>query len=334
MISPYALLAFLPACLFLLSLLYLDSYKLVRFRTVVQLVVIGAVMAAVSLFLNDVIEGRGVDRGTVLRLIAPAIEELLKGLPLLLLIRRKRIGFAIDAAINGFAVGTGFALLENLYYVSTLPNAHAALWVVRGFGTALMHGGTTAIMAMTTVAIAERHRSDALWTFLPGFLTAFIVHSLFNHFVFSPIASTVLIVLVLPPLVILVFNQSERYLQSWVGSGFDLDAELVRTIGSGEFGQSPAGDYLRSLRDHFDGPVMADLLCYVRLRSELSLRAKGVLMLHENGFSVKRDPAVDAKLAELRYLKRSIGKTGELALAPVLNRSSHDLWQLQMLESE
>jgi len=332
MISVHALLAFLPVSLFLLSLLYLDSYKLVRFRTVVQLVIIGAIAAALSLYLNDVIEDAGVDRRIVLRFVAPAIEELLKGLPLLLLIRRKRIGFLIDAAINAFALGTGFALLENLYYLSTLQTAHAVLWIVRGFGTALMHGGAVAIMAMTTVAIAERKKTDAWWIALPGLAMAFIVHSLFNHFVLSPIASTVLIVLVLPPLVILVFNQGERYLQSWLGSGFDLDAELVRAIQSGEFGHSPAGDYLRSLRAHFEGAVMADMLCYLRLRSELSLRAKGVLMLHENGFAVKKDPDLDAKLAEMRYLKLSIGKTGELALAPILHHSTHDLWQLQMLE--
>lgn len=332
MISDHALLAFLPVTLFLLSLLYLDSYKLVRFRTVIQLVVIGAIAAAISLYINDVIEDAGMERRMVLRYAAPAVEEFLKCLPLLVLIRRKRVGFLVDAAINGFAVGTGFALLENVYYLGTLQTAHAAIWIVRGFGTALMHGGAVSIMAMTTVAITERKRIDAWWTAVPGFVMAFVVHSLFNHFVLSPIASTVAIVLVLPPVVVLVFHQSERYLQSWLGSGFDLDSELVRAIQSGEFGQTPAGDYLRSLGEHFEGAVMADMLCYLRLRSELSLRAKGVLMMHENGFEVRKDPDVDSKLEELRFLKKSIGKTGELALAPILHHSTHDLWQLQMLE--
>ena len=332
MITVHALLAFLPVSLFLLSLLYLDSYKLVRFRTLVELVIIGAAAAALSLYLNNAVEDMGVDRQTVLRFVAPAVEEILKAVPLIILIARKRIGFLVDAAINAFAVGTGFALLENLYYLGELEDAHAALWIVRGFGTALMHGGTVAIMAMATLAVCERQKSDAAWTVFPGLAFAFIVHSMFNHFMLSPIASTVAIVVILPPLIVLVFAQSERYLQTWLGSGFDLDAELVRAIRSGEFGQSPAGDYLRSLRQHFKGEVMADMLCYLQLRTELSLRAKGMLMLNENGFSMKRDPDIEAKLEELRYLKRSIGKTGELALAPILHNSSRDLWQLQMLE--
>jgi protease PrsW len=332
MIFSHLALALLPVCLFLLSLIYLDSYKLVRLQTITQLVIVGCIVAALSLFLNWILETHGVDRRLLLRFGAPAVEEILKALPLVFLIRTKRIGFLIDAAIFGFAIGTGFAVVENFYYLSTLTHASPALWIVRGFGTAIMHGGTSAILAMTTVALTERKQSDAPWLFVPGLLMAFAIHSLFNHFVVSPVASAIVIVLLLPPMLVLVFTQSERYLQSWLGSGFDLDSELLRIIGSGEFGQSPAGEYLQSLGDHFDGAVLADMLCFLRMHSELSLRAKGVLMLHENGFPVKKDPDIAEKLAELRYLEKSIGKTGELALAPIMNRSSHDVWQLRMLE--
>ena len=41
----------------------------------------------------------------------------LKALIVVVLIRTHRIGFLVDAAILGFAVGTGFALVENLYYL-------------------------------------------------------------------------------------------------------------------------------------------------------------------------------------------------------------------------
>jgi RsiW-degrading membrane proteinase PrsW (M82 family) len=329
-----AVLAFLPVCLFLLSLVYLDSFKLVRFRTIAQLLALGCAAAIVSLIINHLLERNGVSHRFVIRFGAPAIEEILKGLPLLLLLRAKRIGFLIDAAIAGFAIGTGFALIENLYYLTVL-SAHGqpALWIVRGFGTAVMHGGTTAILAITTSVVSERKHSDALWLVIPGLLMAFALHSVFNHFIFSPVVSTAIIVVVLPPLLVMVFSQSEQYLREWLGSGFDLDADLLRALREGEFGESPAGKYLHSLRDHFDGPVVADMLCYLRLHSELSLRAKGVLMLRENSFKVKKDADVAAKLAELRYLQHNIGKTGELALAPILRERSRDLWQLRMLES-
>src|SRR5262249_5956589 len=153
----------------------------------------------------------------------------------------------------------------------------------------------------------------------------------FNHFIVSPALSALAIILVLPPLLILVFSQSERYLQEWLGTGFDLDSELLQAMSSGQFAESRARQYLQPLRDHFEGAVVADMLCYLRLQTELSLRVKGVLMMRENGFPVKKDAEVTEKLNELKYLKQSIGKTGELALGPLLHRSPQDLWQLQVL---
>ncbi|MGI8896222.1 MAG: GAF domain-containing protein [Casimicrobiaceae bacterium] len=71
-----------------------------------------------------------------------------------------------------------------------------------------------------------------------------------------------------------------------------------------------------------------------RLHTELALRAKGILMMRENGFHIPADEATRARFAELHYLERSIGKTGLLALKPMLQGSSKDLWQLHMLEDE
>ena len=325
------LLAFVPVLLFLIGLLYLDSYKLVPLRTVLSLIAAGALIAGISFVGNQSFR---VDPHIVRRFIGPAVEEILKAVPIVILLRRRRIGFLIDAAICGFAVGAGFALAENVYYMSALHTTQPALWVVRGFGTAMMHGGTTAIVAMTAKLLADRKESDAIWVALPGIIAAFAIHAMFNQFVLSPAMSTVVIVLVLPPLMVMVFSQSESVLQQWLGTGFDLEADLLRTIHSGEFADSRAGRYLQSLRDHFDGPVVADMLCYLRLRAELSLRAKGVLMLRENGLPVKRDEETAGKLAELRYVKSTIGKTGELALAPILQHSRHDVWQLRILERE
>jgi hypothetical protein len=78
--------------------------------------------------------------------------------------------------------------------------------------------------------------------------------------------------------------------------------------------------------------VVADLLCYLRLYTELALRAKGNLLMSESGFDVPVDEATTAKFAEMRYLEKSIGRTGLLAIHPMCHMSHKDLWQLNMLE--
>lgn len=327
-------LSFFPVTIFLCALLYLDSYKLVRLRTIVVLIALGGAAAAISYFMNSTLStALSLEPKLLARYVAPVIEEVAKMLPLLLLLRARRIGFLVDASIFGFAIGTGFALLENIYFLWALENSTTALWVVRGFGTAIMHGGTTAIFAIVTKTLMERKEREALWLALPGLTIAVAIHSSFNHFVISPAASAVAIMFILPPLLIFSFAQSEKFMQSWLGTGFDVDTQLLEAMKSGNFVETRVGRYLQSLREHFDGAVLADMLCYVRLYAELSLRAKGILMMREAGFDVKPDEELVANLAELQYLRKSIGRTGELALAPVLQRSSHDQWQLEMLKS-
>jgi len=326
------LLGLAPVSLFLLGLVLLDSYKLVRPRLVVFLLGSGILAALLSLVINQWLASRfNLDMRTLARFAAPAVEESLKGLPVLVLLKRRRIGFLVDAAICGFALGAGFALAENIYYFQALPGSALTLWVVRGFGTAVMHGGTTAILGMVAKTLIEHSDHEPAWRALPALFLAVAIHAGFNQFFFPPMVSALVVIALLPPALMFTFERSERRLRSWLGSGFDLDAELIGAIRGGSFAETPTGLYLQSLANHFQGPVLADMLCYIRLYAELSMRAKGMLMLRENGLPVPSDPQMPEKLAEFDFLRKSIGRTGQLALAPILQASAEDIWQLRLL---
>jgi len=149
--------ALLPVLTFLAGLLYLDSYKLVRMRTMLAVLACGAVVAVATYPVNAfLLKVSGLDVPTFTRYVGPIAEELLKAAVIVVLISTHRIGFLVDAAIFGFAVGTGFSLVENLYYLEEARNATMATWIVRGFGTALMHGGATALLGVVALALLER----------------------------------------------------------------------------------------------------------------------------------------------------------------------------------
>jgi len=323
----------LPVSLFLIVLVYLDSYKLVRLGTVLLATAAGGVAAVASYFANDLglqITGLGITAYS--RYISPLVEEALKGIILVYLIRQHRIGFPVDAAIFGFAAGTGFAMIENLYYLGVMRDAHFAVWVVRGFGTAIMHGGATAIFGIVAHTLSEERQSTGPGVLLPGFILAALTHSAFNHFLFAPMLSTVGILILLPPLLLFVFHKSELSLRRWLAVDFDADTELLELINSGDFSDSKIGRYLDSIREHFKPEVLFDMLCYLRLHTELSMRSTGMLMLRESGFEVEPDEEIRSMLQELRFLESSIGRTGRRAVRPFLRVSSRDMWQLFMLE--
>jgi len=326
-----ALLGLAPVACFLGALVFLDSYKLVRFGLVLGVVASGMAVAVAAYYVNGFFLGElPVSFDAYTRYCAPLVEEALKALVIVALLRANRLGFLVDAAILGFATGTGFAMVENLFYLQLAPGASMGTWLVRGFGTAMMHGGATAIFGVIAMAMLERNRARPIAVVL-GFALAVLLHSAYNHFFFSPLASTAGIALALPLLLQLVFAKSEAAVGSWLGTGFDADAQMLELIESGSFSDSPVGRYLEELKDKFQGPIVADLLCYLRLYTELALRAKGILMMRENGFDVAVDEATREKFTEMRYLEKSIGRTGILALQPMLHMSHKELWQLYML---
>ena len=328
----HALLGLLPVCCFLAALVYLDSYKLVPLKWVIGTIVLGCATGVASYPLNMIgLQWFDVDFTVYTRYVAPLIEEALKALVIWALMRENRIGFLVDAAILGFAVGAGFAIFENMYYLTILPDLKLGTWIVRGFGTAIMHGGATAIFAVIAHTMLEQYPTKGWAAMLPGLLIAAITHSVFNHFFFTPIVNTALVLGILPLLFTLIFDRSDKALSDWLGAGFDADTELLELINSGELSTSKVGLYLQSLREKFEGPIVADLLCYLRLHTELSIRAKGLLMMRESGFVNKAGEQTRAKLEEMKYLEKSIGATGKLAIKPFLRMSQKDLWQFYML---
>ena len=323
----------LPVLLFLVALGLLDSFKLTRRNHVLRSIGAGAAAALAAWGVNFAVVHAGtVDPVILRRYVAPVIEELFKGAIVVYLVRGQKVGFMVDAAIHGFAIGTGFALVENVYYAWALPSFSLALWLVRGLGTAMLHGATTAIVAIVSRDLTERHDSVALRWFLPGLVLAALVHSLFNHLLLNPLLSSALLLFVMPILLVLVFERSERATRDWLGTGLDGDAERLEQILGGEVEHTPVGAYLDTLKHRFHGAVLADMLCLLRLHLELALRAKGVLIARAAGIDLPPDPEIQESFAELRYLEKTIGPTGRLALQPMLRTNSRDLWQIHMLK--
>ena len=323
----------MPVVIFLVVLVYMDSYKLVRLNTVLWVIGCGALTAVASYFVNGMLIGpSNLEFIEFSRYVAPLVEETLKGLVMVYLFRTSRIGFQVDAAILGFAVGAGFALVENFYYLYSGAGSHMGVWIVRGFGTAIMHGGVTAIFSVLAQTLTERQVSFRPLLYLPGLLVASILHSVFNHFPGSPVMATMGTLLLLPPLLWLIFRRSARATHDWLEVNFDADTTLLEQLSSPDFRDSKIGLYLSELRNKFDGPVVVDMLCYLRIYTELAVRAKGMLLMRENGIEMPVGEETREKFQELRFLEKNIGKTGCLAMRPFLQLERKDLWQLNVIE--
>ncbi|WP_433431457.1 PrsW family intramembrane metalloprotease [Nonomuraea sp. CA-141351] len=124
------------------------------------------------------------DVGTVL--LAPVVEEALKGSALLLLLRRRQeIDGLTDGIVYASMAGLGFAAVENIGYYLLAYGADGAggavqLFVMRGLIDPLGHPIYTSMIGLG-VAYALTRRTPARFAAIPlGYLAAVFLHGLWN----------------------------------------------------------------------------------------------------------------------------------------------------------
>jgi RsiW-degrading membrane proteinase PrsW (M82 family) len=327
----HVLIALAPALIFLVALWFMDSFRLVRPSSIALALLYGAGAALGCELLHGwLMPVAGLDATTFSRYVAPLTEEFAKAALIGLLLARGRVGFLVDAAVQGFAIGTGFAIVENATYLRDFGEAPLMLWAVRGLGTGVLHGATTAMAAIVGKAIADRHPRWRV-PILAGVALAVFTHSLYNHLLAYPAVAAVVMLVALPVVVVAVFERSEKATREWVGAGLDLDLTLLQLVMSDGFQATRFGSYLRGLPAHFEGVVVADMFCLLRIELELAVQAKAWLIAHEAGLDLPVDDDLRAALAERDYLQRTIGRTGLLALEPLRVTSHRDYWHHHLL---
>ncbi len=322
------LISVFPVFLFLLFLFIMDSFKLVSGKLLFLSLIWGTLCAVVAYYLNSkMVDYFSYEMSVHSKYVAPVIEELLKTAFVIYLVSVKRIGFTVDAAIYGFAAGAGFSIIENIWYLHSIGDVTLLVWILRGFGTAVMHGGCTAVFAIILIGGRIRDRKP-LPVFIVALAVAILIHSGYNHFYIDPVIQTLGIITLFPLFFVFVFRHNINQMGDWLESEFSSEIDLLKMINKGEFTSTKAGEYLLSIKEQFSKEVIFDMYCYLRIYLELSIKAKSNIMLKESGIDIPADPQVKDKLAELRILRRSIGKVGELVLSPLIKMNYRNLWKI------
>jgi RsiW-degrading membrane proteinase PrsW (M82 family) len=315
-----ALIAIAPVVVCLIILLRLESHRLIGHQRIV-----------VNSIALDLLQ---IEFTAYSRLVAPAIEETMKAAVMVYLFRRHRIGFQVDAAIMGFAVGAGFSFIENLFYLYHASDAHYATWMVRGFGTAIMHGGCVALFAVISQLITEHHKQMNPLFYLPGLIAAVILHAVFNHFPVSPVLSTLVTLLIIPTVLFLLFEKNETTIHNFLEMDFDSHRKLLEQLEGGQESGCSTGAFLKDLARIHDTPHVQDMIAYIHVHTELVLSAEGVLLAREEGVDVVVESQVKRKIKHMHALERKIGKTGMHTLNPHLALSKNEFWIIHMFEDE
>ena len=117
--------------------------------------------------------------------VTPISEEILKALPILffatVLAPKKEALFTAS-----MAVGIGFAVLENAFYLLTSNSFNMFDAVIRAFGAGLMHGMCTLLVGVGISFVKKKHKLFVVGTFAL-LSTAITYHGIYNMLVQSDV---------------------------------------------------------------------------------------------------------------------------------------------------
>jgi len=150
-----------------------------RHKTIMAFLLIGLYICLLAGVMNSIILSFGsFNRYYISINVAPAVEEILKALPILVFafIWKPNRQLLLECSL---AVGVGFAVLENAYFMAN--TAELTLWfsIVRGFGAGMMHGICTLCVGYGMTFIHTKRK--LFYTGSIAILVAAIVfHSIYN----------------------------------------------------------------------------------------------------------------------------------------------------------
>ena len=331
--------AFLPVAIYIFVVYKLDNFALLSVK---RLLLLAALVCFGLFMLTDRFMPERVSDFFV-----PVAEEIVKGIPLLVLARRKKIVFFIDSVICGAAVGGGFSILENIFYLVLGDLLAFGTALFRGLEVALIHMGCSAIVAaglMFAVRMVERRKArldiKAKDVLMAAFLliAAPALHIAHNTFHFNPIIQFVFIFGAMGGLLVWTYQYDGDMIHRWLDKGLDKQVSLLHSIKEGQLGETKTGSFLISVKESFPPEIFFDIICYVQLHVALSVAAKSRFMMREMGMDLPIEEDKKKKYIseyeEYMNLEKSLGKSARMTIAPVVKFYPADRKSLDDLLAE
>jgi protease PrsW len=254
--------ATIPTLMYVTLIYWVDRYEKEPLWLLAAAFLWGAIPSIIAAFILNtafnlpfyVVLGPGIGDAIGAVLIAPPVEETLKGMALLLIlfVWRHEIDSLLDGIIYGAMVGMGFAMVENVYYfMNVYAEGGVEAWQINIFMRAIFFGLNHALFtSMTGLGIAvSRFARDPLTQYgapVAGWLAAIFLHFVHN-FAASFAAAAPILCLVLPlnawgglfitvMIIVWALLQEKKWLRTYLAEEVErgtLTAEQYRIAASG-----------------------------------------------------------------------------------------------------
>lgn len=120
--------------------------------------------------------------------VAPLVEEFMKGLGVLLIfwLARREFNGVTDGIVYAGVVAAGFAFVENIIYLGQVfveagPAGLVGIFIMRCLVSPFAHPMFTVCIGLALGLVTHRRRLSSVWIVLLGYAGAVFLHALFNY---------------------------------------------------------------------------------------------------------------------------------------------------------
>ena len=318
---------------FLYLVKWLNFFETHRFRLILLALVWGVISVELSYLVDHPIR-LILGFQFVATRTAPVVEEIFKSLILLYLVRRADTTFFVDGAVYGFASGIGFAIAENMLYLSRVDvDTGVVVATSRAFVSSVAHGSTTAIVGIALAGFPLGWFNHPLLRWLVGLVVAISIHiaynrTAFHQFVFGQTGLLVLACIAFAALLIVAgsiawgLRRERRRLRkslgmkAGAGSG---EARLVRNAGD-------LDELLAPVQERFGEQKREQAANALLLAAQLAMKQDQIRKTRDPELRAELAPQITQLKLELKKARHDVGIYIMSYVRSIMPKATWSLW--------
>jgi len=309
-----------------------DFYQTGQFHIVLKCLFWGGVTFAPATFANWTLTHLWpTNQDAIIHFAAPIYEEIFKGLVLLYLVRRAKFTYSVDGAIYGFAVGTGFAVVENYVYIYLNSSTATQIAFQRIFLANLIHAFSSASIGIT-LGISRLGTPKARWR-LPvfGLLLAIGQHMLFNILIGIEGIHPVIFFLPILPGILFIFyimQRGKKQARGWIKEKLGIENHVTRGEAALVDHLADPEDTLYPVVERFGTETTSQVEKLLYLQARIGIKSKALDGLRGNNTIYKAVKAeINEMRTEMKKVQREIGLYAMLFVRGLFTDEMTSVWE-------
>lgn len=317
---------------FLYIVYTLDLYNTGSFRTIALCFIWGGLAVLPAFVVNrNLVYEQDIDYVTLVRYAAPIVEEILKALILIYLVRRPNFTYFVDGAIYGFAVGIGFAVFENYFYIYQTPGDSFSTAVGRVISTNLIHASATAWVGIALGMAKFKRFHGRAFFLLAGLGLAMALHIAFNNLVSRVTSGSLLLyaggagvigAAVIGYMMKRGLAEEKAWIEETLGAADRVTASEAAVVQR----LSDAHTILAPLAEVFGAEKADQIERFLVLQARLGIKRKTLQKLNDE----KMQKAVEKEMEEIRQqmdeARRAVGAYSMVYLRSIFPEEASPVW--------